>query len=590
VSGVRAQATPPAAAPAATTSGSQATATSGSASTELSSYEDQNVTGIEVAGRPDSPTSVFSSLFELQAGQPFSQIKVQATAKAIQEKVQCTAVQIQVEAEESGVRVVFVLQPSVSFGIFEFPGAEQFPYSRLVQVANYPTQTPFDAEDVEKDRQALVTFFEQQGYFLAQVESQVDVDAAHQIANIVFQTKLGVRARFGPIDIADTTPEATAALTHGLQTWLARARGSAIRPGHPFHYSTVTKATQYLQARLQNEGRLGAQVKLTGAEYHNDTNRADIHFSIETGPKTNVAIDGAHLWPWTRKSLLPVYQGVGVDEESVEEGRQALLSYYQAKGFFDATIDAKLSDDHGGKSIVYKIAKEKKHKVASVKLAGNVQLPSSELTPQLKVEKSHLFSPGDFSDKLVRSSVNQLQAVYQSEGFSKAQITSKVVNNGGDIQVSFRVEEGPRDVVQAISIEGADTFPQSQFAPQGLKLAAGQPYSQSHISADRASILAHYLQAGYLNASFRETAAQVSKSDPHHILVVYHIHEGPQVDAGDLITLGRKHTKQRLIDADLSAIKRGQPLTESELLVAGSKLYDHPGVFDWAEVDPKEQV
>jgi outer membrane protein assembly factor BamA len=590
VSGVRAQATPPAAAPAATTSGSQATATSGSASTELSSYEDQNVTGIEVAGRPDSPTSVFTSLFELQAGQPFSQIRVQATAKAIQEKAQCTAVQIQVEAEESGVRVVFVLQPSVSFGIFEFPGAEQFPYSRLVQVANYPTQTPFDAEDVEKDRQALVTFFEQQGYFLAQVESQVDVDAAHQIANIVFQTKLGIRARFGPIDIADTTPEATAALTHGLQTWLARARGSAIRPGHPFHYSTVTKATQYLQARLQNEGRLGAQVKLTGAEYHKDTNRADIHFSIETGPKTNVAIDGAHLWPWTRKSLLPVYQGVGVDEESVEEGRQALLSYYQAKGFFDATIDAKLSDDHGGKSIVYKIAKEKKHKVASVKLAGNVQLPSSELTPQLKVEKSHLFSPGDFSDKLVRSSVNQLQAVYQSEGFSKAQITSKVVNNGGDIQVSFRVEEGPRDVVQAISIEGADTFPQSQFAPQGLKLAAGQPYSQSHISADRASILAHYLQAGYLNASFRETAAQVSKSDPHHILVVYHIHEGPKVDAGDLITLGRKHTKQRLIDADLSAIKRGQPLTESELLVAGSKLYDHPGVFDWAEVDPKEQV
>ena len=352
----------------------------------------------------------------------------------------------------------------------------------------------------------------------------------------------------------------------------------------------MTKATQYLQCRLEKEGRLGAQVKVTGAEYHQDTNRADIHFSIETGPETAVAIEGAHVWPWTRKSLLPVYQGIGVDDESVEEGRQALLSYFQDKGFFDATVDAKLSDDKGKKSIVYKIAREKKHKVKSVTLTGNAQLPISELTPQLTVKKSHLFSPGDFSEKLVRSTVNQLQAVYQSEGFTKAQVTSKVTNNGGDIEVSFRVEEGPRDVVQSISIEGADTFPESQFAPAGLKLAAGQPYSQAHVAADRASILAHYLQAGYLNASFRETAAQVSKSDPHHILVVYHIHEGPKVDAGELITLGRKHTKQRLIDDDVSGIKPEQPLTESELLVAGSKLYDHQGVFDWAEVDPKEQV
>jgi outer membrane protein assembly factor BamA len=45
-----------------------------------------------------------------------------------------------------------------------------------------------------------------------------------------------------------------------------------------------------------------------------------------------------------------------------------------------------------------------------------------------------------------------------------------------------------------------------------------------------------------------------------------------------------------LIDVDLTAIKPGQPLTESDLLVAGSNLYDHPGVFDWAEVDPKREI
>jgi outer membrane protein assembly factor BamA len=56
------------------------------------------------------------------------------------------------------------------------------------------------------------------------------------------------------------------------------------------------------------------------------------------------------------------------------------------------------------------------------------------------------------------------------------------------------------------------------------------------------------------------------------------------------LTLGRSHTQQRLIDQDISSIRPDHPLTETELLTAGSKLYDHTGVFDWAEVNPKRQI
>ena len=37
-------------------------------------------------------------------------------------------------------------------------------------------------------------------------------------------------------------------------------------------------------------------------------------------------------------------------------------------------------------------------------------------------------------------------------------------------------------------------------------------------------------------------------------------------------------------------LKPESPLTETDLLTAGSKLYDLTGVFDWAEVDPKTQI
>ena len=556
----------------------------------LSSYEGQNVTAVEIAGQPGTSKLQYQQLFVQHAGEPFSQDKVRQTVEALKATGKFAEVQLQVDPEADGVRVLMILEPAIWFGIFEFPGAERFAYTRLAQVANYPPQAPYNEDDIERDRQSLVKFFQLEGYFQAEVQPETKVDAQHGIANIFFHVTLKRRAKFGDIVIADTTPEETAALKHALGTLWARGHGAGIRPGKTYHHSTLSKATNYLQGQLAKQDHLDAQVKLEGAEYHADTNRADIHLSVKPGPLVHVEVEGAHLFSWTRKSLLPVYQGVGVDDESVQEGRQALVSYYEAKGYFDVKVDATSTPTNSGNTILYKITKEKKHKVDQVTIAGNSVVHSGDLYPHLAVQKKHLFSPGKFSDKLVRDSVKNLESVYHSQGFSSAKVVPTVGNRTGDVTVAFRVTEGPRDVVNALQIEGANTFPESKFAPKGLKLGAGKPYSQALVEADRASIVSEYLKAGYLTSSFRQTATVVSKDDPHHINVVYHIYEGPQVFAGNVLTLGRAHTQHRLIDRDVSSIHPGQPLTETQLLTAESHLYDHTGVFDWAEVDPKRQI
>ena len=223
-------------------------------------------------------------------------------------------------------------------------------------------------------------------------------------------------------------------------------------------------------------------------------------------------------------------------------------------------------------------------------VAGNNQLKTPDLMALVTVKKSHLFSPGNYSEQLVRTSTKNLTALYQSEGFSNVRVTSSVTRKEGNLTIAFHVTEGPRDIVSSLRIEGADTFPEAKFAPKGLKLEAGKPYSQKFVEADRASIVAHYLEAGYLTSSFRETAAVVSKNDPHHINVVYHIYEGPHVYTQNVLTLGRVRTQQRLIDRDVASIVPNQPLTATQLLTAESQLYNHTGVFDWAEVDPRRQI
>jgi len=556
----------------------------------LNSYNGQRVSSVDIAGRPELKITDFAAAILQQPGQPFAMDKVDQTAAALKAAGKFQNVSVQVDPEADGLRVIFVLEPAVYFGIFQFPGAERFNYSRLIQATNYPTETPFNAATVEQDRKLLLTFFQRAGYFQAEVQTETTLDNQHAIANVLFHADLGRKAKFGQIEIEGVSNSQSESLRHHLTTLIARARGAAIRRGRTYNLSTLNKATQYLQSTLQNEGLLSAQVKLEGAEYHAETNRADIHFSINPGDKTKVNITGAHLWPWTKKSLLPVYQGVGVDEETVQEGRQSLISFFQSKGYFDVKVDSNMEGGKAERIVKYQVTKHKKHKVAEVHLSGETQLKSTDLMPHIAVKKRHLLSHGQFSDQLVRTSVKNLKAVYQSQGFSAVQVTSSVVNHGGDIQVSFHVTEGPRDIVNSLTIDSAGTFPQSQFAPKGLRLAAGLPYSQANVIADRGAIIANYLKAGYLNASFRETALELSKSDPHHVNVVYHIYEGPKIFTGDVVTLGRNHTRQRLIDQDVSLIKPEQPMTETNLLTAGSRLYEHTGVFDWAQVDPKRKI
>jgi outer membrane protein assembly factor BamA len=556
----------------------------------LSSYEGQNVTAVEIAGRPNLDPSKLLPLLPQHAGEPFSKEKVDQSIATLKSAGKFDEVQLQVEPEANGVRVLLIAEPAIWFGIFEFPGAERFPYSKLVQIANYPPQAPYNAGDVQKDTDALIRYFQQQGYFEVEVRPQVTLDTGHDVANVSFRVSLNRKAKFGTVNVADTTPEEAQKMAKSLQGLGARVRGAAIRPGKNYRRATLDNAQKYLQKKLEKREKLSAQVKLSGAAYTADTNRADIHFDVKAGPTIHVEVKGAHLFGWTKKALLPVYQGVGVDPELVAEGREALISYFQKKGFFDVAVDSQFTKKDSVNTIVYTINKGKKHKVVDVAVTGNHELKTPDLMALVTVKKAHLFSPGDYSQQLVHASQKNLTALYQSEGFSDAQVTPAVNHKEGNVAVMFHVTEGPRDIVSSLKIEGDDTFPESKFAPNGLKLAPGKPYSQKLVATDRANIVAKYLQAGYLTSSFRETAKVASKDDPHHIDVVYHIFEGPQVHTHDVLTLGRVRTQQRLIDRDVATIVPGQPLTETELLSSESRLYNHTGVFDWAEVDPRRQI
>lgn len=554
----------------------------------MPSYEGQTALSVEIAGRPDLDQEKLRALLVQREGEPFSQSKVDQSIAALKSGGQVQEVQLEIRPQANGVRVLLICQPAFYFGIFDFPGASgRFAYSRLLQVADYPPRGAFSPVDVKDAQTSLTKFFQQNGYFEAEVKPEVQVDSDHELVNVLFHVSLNRHAKFGKVIFKDAPPEEEQHLQGALKSYMARVRGSAIRSGKPYSLRRIQSATQYLESQLIGQGYLGSRVQVAGSEYDSTTHRADVHFDVTPGTRARVDVQGAHLWGRTKRKLLPIYQIAGLDPELIQESRQNLISHFQAKGYFDVAVQSEVQPSTEGQTILFRVIKGARHKVTEVAIAGNQKLSDDELRGHIKVEKGRFFSHGAFSDKLVKTSADNLKRVYQAAGFSSVTVTPDVKRTGGNISAKFRVEEGPQDLLTVLNVVGNATVPVSTLAPQGLKVSEGQAYSAKKVDEDRSQIGAQYLRLGYLNATFRATARPVGK-DPHRLEVTYTISEGPKVILNRVTTLGAKATKQSLIDRTVQ-LHPETPMQEDALLSAESRLYTL-GIFDWAEVDPRRQI
>lgn len=613
---------PPGVLPAATIPPHQAPKTSAAMVANLPSYEGQNVASVELAGWPGFNTAPLIARLPQKGGQPFSRALVDQSLGIIQSTLapqgRLKNVELQIRPELAGIRVLFVLEPADYVGVYQFPGALHFSYTRLLEAARYSSQQPYSAQDVASSTSALERFYQQEGYFLARVTPELQVDSRHGLVNISFHTTIGPRARYGDITLAGANAGQRAYLLRSLSSWMARLRSSDLIPGHRYSLPHLQNAVQYAQSTLNGHGYLGAQVTLGGARYDPATNRADITLNVQPGPLVQLQVTGAHLWPWTRRSLLPIYTESRVGPELIQEGQDNLTNHFADQGYFQAAVTttvATRSTPSGPvqvestkqtaasalpqplppapatpphtESITYSVNKGPRHDVEEITFSGNQFFSREDLLPLVTIHGEHFLSHGSFSQQLLRESLNNITNLYQASGYSDVRVTARLTHPGGNLAVQFVIVEGPQDFVSSLKFEG-NTVDPAVLAPQGLMLGPGTPFAQKLVAQDRTDILAYYYSHGYLNASFRASAAK-APHQPHEIAVVYHINEGPQVRTATVVTVGRSVTEQKLIDRLTSNLTPGSFLTQNDLLTAESQLYQ-PGIFDWAEVSPRRPI
>jgi outer membrane protein insertion porin family len=555
-------------------------------------FEGQQVSRVEISANPAIARESVRSLIQLKAGEPFAFSAVQASAAALQNTKLFTKVQVSVTPGQSGIEVVFILQPTSYIGVIDFPGATKaFSYPQLLQTVNIPEQTAYVGDMPEQGTQALLRFFQRNGYFEAKVVAEVQPDNPHRVVNLTFRSQLNRLARIGNLNIHGLSGEQESDVRRTLQSFWARLKGASLKPGKKYSTKRITKSLDYIRAHLQGEGRLAPLVRFDPPVFDPVTGRADLNFQVDAGPRLSVRVTGARVSGRTIRRLVPIYEENAVDQDLVDEGRRNLLSYFQSKGYFDVKVDPRMERSPEFVSVDYEIIRGSKHQVESVDFRGNQHLDDKQLQALVSVKKGHsffghLFSHGQFSESLIRKSVNALTAAYKDAGFADVSVTPEIADFEPRLDVTFKIAEGEQYIVKSLTF--ANNRTQSQRAIIGnrpLNLSPGRPYSPSLMERDRNRILARYENEGYENAQFQPTVA-FDSANRHLVDVVYSIDEGPQQKIGDVAILGTQTTKKNFIsEATRSNVEQEKPLSLGKLLTAESDLYNL-GIFDWASVKP----
>jgi outer membrane protein insertion porin family len=558
-------------------------------------YEGQNVTAVDLIANPHRDVQPLRTYLVQQPGQPYSQVNVEASLAALRDKGGFPKVEVNVVPDISGLRLNFLLEPAYFLGVIEFPGAVQhFSYTRLLQVANLQDEDPYDQDRIPVAEEALRHFLAKNGYFQAEVRSEKEIDDAHQLVNVTFQVRLGKLARIGKVEFQGVDDSEDARLLHSVRSLRARFVGGLLKVGKPYTQERVKAATTLLKKTLSKQRRLASSVRENPPVYHAENNRVDVSFQVEVGPVVTVRTTGARLTmiPFLAgrqmKKLIPIYSEGTIDSDLVQEGKQNLIDYFQKKGYFDVQVTADLQQQPNQILLVYGINRGKKHKVESVSFQGNYAIPKNELLAQVVVKKAHIWSHGSISQKLIKQSATNLEALYHDRGYEEVKITPQVVDHEPKVDVTFEVNEGPQTVVDRTEVTGNNNVPYEQLtAPVGFQLRSGTPFSPRRLADDRNRISATYLNRGYLNAEVKASVTRHS-DDPHRVDVTYAISEHQLVRVGEVVYLGQKRTRLSLIKKT-TKISTESAMRRGEMLQAESRLYDL-NIFDWSSIGPRRPI
>lgn len=512
-------------------------------------------------------------------GTPLNRENIASSLRVLFQTGLFSTIEVVAARMDDGVRIVFRGTAREFIGTVNVDGAKGATINAQLQAASRLTagtrfsQTRLDAA-MGRMRQALAD----NGFNEPIITYKLTRHANEQLVDIAFAVTSGAQARVGGVKISGDS---------GLTE--AHFRNDArLKEGRKIDHDTSSRALSGILKHYQKEDRLEADVKLESEVYVPATKRSDFTFSANRGPVVKLSVQGTKLGGERLKRLVPVFEEGTVDEDLLNEGNRRLRDYFQRLGYFDVKVDhTEQNPDGGTVTITYTVVLGARRRVSKVSVQGNHYFDAATLEALLSVHAAdHLDHHGAYSQALVVADVSAVQAVYQSNGFSKVKVTPETV--GGDtvttaaapgsvrnptepIAVIYHIDEGQQQVVGALNLDGVEKSDGTKLRAL-MNTAPGQLFSPQNLAGDRDALLTDYLSRGFDQAQI-EVEEQTEAKDPAKVDVTFNIHEGQQIFVRKVLISGLHYTRPDTV-AKAITLHPGDPLNQTALAQTQRNLYE----------------
>ncbi len=160
----------------------------------------------------------------------------------------------------------------------------------------------------------------------------------------------------------------------------------------------------------------------------------------------------------------------------------------------------------GVTSIIYEIELGKRHRFVHLDISGNKYFDEKTIRERMFLApKSFELRSGRYSEVYVRSDIETIKDLYQSNGFRDVVVTARSVDDykgrSGDMAVFFTIDEGPQYLVASLVIKGNDKVDLKRTV-SSLSSQEGQVFSEFNVATDRETIIQAIRRNGFPRCDF----------------------------------------------------------------------------------------
>jgi len=273
--------------------------------------------------------------------------------------------------------------------------------------------------------------------------------------------------------------------------------------------------------------------------------------------------------------LLGVRTGMMYDDVRIEQAKNHIRQFFEAKGYFDSVVEAKsepLNEDERSLKVTFNVNRGEKIIIRSFQMCGAEALGYGDVEVNLaNKEREFLgwfwgFNSGELKVHELPMDSDRIKDVYMKKGFLDAQVSAPFLRTYPDsfnASLSYHIHEGEAYTIESITYDAPEGILDEEALSGSLLLKVGKTINIDHLRRDLEKIEIMVADQGY--AFVRVYPDLQQDMEAKKVSITYRVIPGDKVYIRNVRIAGNSRTIDRVIRRELY-LTEGSLYSRSDLV------------------------